>query len=152
MIEKLLTLENIDVNVNVENWKDAISKAGNILLKNNKIEERYIQSMIDNVENLGAYIVMCDGVAMPHSRPEAGAKDLGISVITLKTPVSFGNEEFDPVSVVFAICSNDNNEHLNLLKDLSCILDDETMVERAKNCNTKEELLSLLISLIEENK
>lgn len=152
MIEELLTLENINVNVKVNDWVDAITKGGNILLKNKKIEKKYIEAMIENVKTLGPYIVMVPGVAMPHARPELGAKSLGLSVITLKDPVNFGNEELDPINIVFVLCAKDNKSHLNLLQDLSCIMEEPDLSIKAKECNTKEELINLLLDFYKKNK
>ncbi|MGL4337170.1 MAG: PTS sugar transporter subunit IIA, partial [Turicibacter sp.] len=78
MIEKLITRNSVDVNVEVEDWVGAITEAGKVLLKNNYIEQRYIDGMISTVKEMGPYIVMVPGVAMPHARPEAGALGVGL--------------------------------------------------------------------------
>ena len=53
--------ENLD-------WKSAIQLVGNSLIENNIIEQRYITSIIDNVNQIGAYFIIADGFALPHSR------------------------------------------------------------------------------------
>lgn len=151
MIENLLNEENIDINIEVKSWQEAIEKVGNLLLANNKIEERYIGSMIETVNNLGPYIVMAKGVAMPHARPEYGAKETSLSIITLKDPVEFGNEEFDPVTMVIGLSSVDSKSHLELLSDLSNIMDDEGLIEKAKYCKSKNELIRLINKVYSEN-
>lgn len=152
MIEKFFTLENVEINVKANDWIDAITKGGNILLKNNKIEEIYIESMINTIKELGPYIVMVKGIAMPHSRPEFGVKSLGLSVITLVEPINFGNVELDPVSILFTICSPDNNTHLNLLQDLSYIMEDTDLIIKSKKCKNKQELIDLLKYFYNKNK
>ena len=132
MIDNLLNEENVDINIDVKSWQEAIEKVGNLLLANNKIEERYIESMIDTVNNMGPYIVMAKGIAMPHARPEHGAKETSLSIITLKEPVEFGNEDFDPVTMVIGLSSVDSKSHLELLSDLSNIMDDEELIEKKK--------------------
>lgn len=42
MIDNLLNEENVDINIDVKSWQEAIEKVENLLLANNKIEERYI--------------------------------------------------------------------------------------------------------------
>ncbi|MBX9184551.1 PTS sugar transporter subunit IIA [Clostridium sp. K04] len=152
MIEKILNEDFVEIGVEVDNWIEAVKVAGGVLLKNNKIEEQYIDAMIKTVEEMGAYIVMAPGIAMPHGRPEAGVKDIGISVILLKNPVKFGNEEFDPVKLVFAICAKEHDSHIELLKDLSLILDDNEIVDRVTSCKSKKEFIELLIKCYENNK
>ena len=151
MIDNLLNEENVDINIDVKSWQEAIEKVGNLFLANNKIEERYIESMIDTVNNMGPYIVMAKGIAMPHARPEHGAKETSVSIITLKEPVEFGNEYFDPVTMVIGLSSVDSKSHLELLSDLSNIMDDEELIEKVKCCKSKNELITLINKVYSEN-
>ena len=151
MIDNLLNEENVDINVDAKSWQEAIEKVGYLLLANNKIEKRYIDSMIDTVNNMGPYIVMAKGIAMPHSRTEHGAKETSLSIITLKEPVEFGNEDFDPVTMVIGLSSVDSKSHLELLSDLSNIMDDEELIEKVKCCKSKNELITLINKVYSEN-
>lgn len=151
MIEKLLTEEVVDVKLEVENWQEAVVKAGKLLLDNDKVDERYIQAMIETVKDMGPYIVMAPGIAMPHARPDSGAKDIGVAVISLKKGVNFGSKDFDPVKLVFAICAKENKSHIELLQDLSYILDSDELLENLDNCNTKRDLLNLILDIYNEN-
>lgn len=150
MIEKLLKEDVILVNENISTWEEAIIKSGNLLLEDGKINEKYIDSMINTVKKMGPYIVLAKGVAMPHGRPEEGVLDVGLSVVTLKNDIEFGNEDFDPVKIIIAVCATDGKKHLELLQDLSYLLDNENLVEEVSKCKTKGELLSLLIKLYKE--
>lgn len=151
MINDLLNEDNVDINIDVNSWQDAIKEVGKLLLKNNQIEEKYISSMIDTVENMGPYIVMAKGIAMPHARPECGAKKTSLSIITLKNPVKFGNSDFDPVTMVIGLSSVDSKSHLELLSELSYIIEDEDLVEKCKKCSTKHDLISLIQNSYKEN-
>lgn len=146
MIEKLINEEVVEVKVKVENWEEAVRKSGEVLLRNNKIKEEYIDSMIGTVKKMGPYIVIAQGVAMPHGRPEDGVLDLGISIISLDSSVKFGNEDFDPVKLLIALCAKDSLEHIELLKDLSSILEDEDIIEKIDSVNSKEELINLILN------
>lgn len=152
MIEKLLTEELIDVKLEVENWEEAVVEAGKLLLDNEKIEDRYIQAMIETVKEMGPYIVMAPGIAMPHGRPDCGVKEIGVAVISLKKGVSFGSKDFDPVKLLFAICAKENKSHIELLQDLSYILDNDGLLEKLDNCNTKKDLLNLILDIYKDNK
>ena len=152
MIEKLLTEELVDVKVKASNWEEAVMPAGKILLKNKKIEERYIQAMIETVKDMGPYIVMAPGIAMPHGRPSCGVNEIGVAVISLESPVEFGSEEFDPVKVIIAICSKENKAHIDMLQDLTYILNDEELIEKVDSCNNKKELLNLILDSYKNNK
>ena len=53
----------------------------------------YVEGIIKAVKELGPYIIISDGLAMPHTRPEDGALDIGCSLITLKEPVLFEGDD-----------------------------------------------------------
>ncbi|ATD54297.1 PTS sugar transporter subunit IIA [Clostridium chauvoei] len=148
MLRELLNEDIIKLDVNAKTWQNAIYEVGDLLLKAGKVEEKYIKAMIDTVNEMGAYIVMANGVAMPHARPENGAKDIGFSLITLKNPIAFGNEEYDPVRVIIAICALDHNSHIELLKDIMLLLEDDDFIEKINNCKDKVEIINLLKSYI----
>ena len=150
MIEKLLKEDVILVNENISTWEEAIIKSGNLLLEDGKINDKYIDSMINTVKKMGPYIVLAKGVAMPNGRPEEGVLDVGLSVVTLKNDIEFGKEDFDPVKIIIAVCATDGKKHLDLLQDLSYLLDNENLVEEVSKCKTKGELLNLLIKLYKE--
>ena len=152
MIENLLTEEVVDVNIKADNWEEAVIEAGKLLLKSEKIEERYIEAMIKTVKEMGPYIVMAPGIAMPHGRPDSGVLELGISVISLENGINFGSSEFDPVKLIFAICAKENKSHIELLQDLSYILDDDDLLEEVKKCTTKKDLLDIIINTYRKNK
>jgi ascorbate PTS system EIIA or EIIAB component len=152
MIEKLINEEVVEVKVKAKNWEEAVRKSGEVLLKNNKIKKEYIDSMVGTVKKMGPYIVMTKGVAMPHGRPEDGVLDLGISIISLESSVEFGNEDFDPVKLLIGLCAKDNLEHIELLKDLSSILEDEDIIEKIDSINSKEELINLILNKYKNNK
>lgn len=150
MIEKLLNVDLVEVDVKAENWEDAVRSSGLLLVENNKVSSNYVEAMVKTVKSMGAYIVMAKGVAMPHGRPEDGVLENSLSIIKLERPVVFGSEEFDPVTLVFALCAKDSEGHIELLKDLSVILDDETLIEKANLVKTKEDLIKLVLEIYNE--
>ena len=152
MIEKLLNEEVVDVNIKADNWEEAVIEAGKLLLKSEKIEERYIEAMIKTVKEMGPYIVMAPGIAMPHGRPDSGVLELGVSVISLENGINFGSSEFDPVKLIFAICAKENKSHIELLQDLSYILDDDDLLEEVEKCTSKKDLLNTIIKTYRKNK
>ncbi|SKC88068.1 Phosphotransferase system mannitol/fructose-specific IIA domain (Ntr-type) [Maledivibacter halophilus] len=143
-IKEIVQPDVIELNVSVANRDEAIYKAGYLLLKKGIVEEGYIEAMLKACNELGPYIVLVPGIAIPHARPEAGAKGLGISIITLKEPIPFGNEENDPVHTVIALASDNNNNHLGLLTSLSNFLMDHEKVNKMRAAKTTDEVMALL--------
>ena len=137
------TEESVETGVTVEDWEDAVSIAGGILLKNGKVSERYILAMIETTKKLGPYVVMAPGIAIPHARPEEGVLGIGLSVVILKESVDFDSPN-DPVRVVIGFSAPTHREHLDLLKDLAELLTDKNFRRRLKRCHQKEQVVSLL--------
>ena len=96
MLSDYLSPEFIQLKVSVSDWAEAVQAAGNILVEAGKCEKGYVQAMIDAVKDLGPYMVLAPGLAMPHARPEDGVLETGISLVTLENPVEFGSEANDP--------------------------------------------------------
>lgn len=144
MLKQLLNKETIKVKVAVNDWMEAVSYGGKILEKTGSINHSYTEAMIDTVNKLGPYIVIAPGVAMPHARPEAGVNKLGMSLITLKNPVAFGNDEYDPVSIVICICAVDSESHIDVLSNLMELLEDEEFIKLAKEAHSEKEIIDYI--------
>lgn len=125
MLKELLSEDLIELNVDVSNWEDAVKIGGGLLEKQGLVENRYVSAMIDTVKELGPYIVIAPGIAMPHARPESGVNKVGISIITLKNPVNFGNKENDPVKIVISLCAVDHDSHIEALSELVKLLQND---------------------------
>lgn len=148
---EMVTAADITIGVQASDWEDAIRKSARRLLETEKIEECYIDAMIDAVHRVGPYIVLGNHVALAHARPECGAKELAICFSTLQPPVSFGSELFDPVSLVITLAAVDADSHLDLMSELAGILMAEENVERLVDSRTPEEFWELLQQMKEED-
>lgn len=143
-MDNVVLKENVQLNVKSRNWKEAIESAGKLLEKSGVITRDYTNSMIDAVEEFGPYIVLAPEIAFAHSRPTADVKGMGISLITLETPVEFGHEQNDPVGIVVAIASNDHTSHIQLLKKVVDFMDDCENVKFLRNASTEDDLTNIL--------
>lgn len=144
---ELLNEKTIELNVEAKDWEESIFIGGKILEDEGLIEHRYIDAMINTVKEMGPYIVIVKGIAMPHARPEAGAKGIGMSLLTLKDPINFGNEENDPVKIVIFLCAIDKVSHLKALSELMQLLEDEVFIELANNATDKNEIINYIATL-----
>ena len=99
--------ENIQLNLESEDWREAIKLSAAPLLKNNYITEDYVKAMINNVENLGPYIVVDDGIAIPHAKPGKYVNRFGITINTFKTPIAFGSHKNVRILITIASVSSD---------------------------------------------
>jgi len=126
----LLSKESIALNIEVNSPEEAISVSGDLLMKAGVIRKEYIDAMVDGFKKVGPYIVVAPGIAIPHARPEYGALESGFSIVRLRTPIKFGHKMNDPVQLVCAMASNDNNGHIEMLRMLSSILGDSSKLAK----------------------
>lgn len=144
VLRDIITEETIKLNIKVKDWEEAVRLGGKLLVNAGAVEERYVEAMVDSVKKIGPYIVILDGVAMPHARPEDGACKVGMSILTLKDPIEFGNEENDPVKLVISFCAIDSESHLKALSQLMVLLEDEDAVNKILASNNTDEVMEII--------
>ncbi|MCD6396670.1 MAG: PTS sugar transporter subunit IIA [Spirochaetaceae bacterium] len=129
-------------NVEVNNWKEAVRISGSLLYKAGKVSEKYIEGMIKTTNRLGPYAVIAPGIALPHSRPEDGAFDFGLSVVILRVPVDFDSPN-DPVKIIIGFSAPTNSAHIQLLKELGMLLQNKEFQKRLKHAKTPQQVVSI---------
>lgn len=132
LLTELLNIETIQIVNEVANWQDAIHVAAAPLLQQNKIEKRYIQAMIQSIEQHGPYVVLTPKVAIPHARPSDGVKELSMSLLNLQNPVLFGADK--PVSLIIVLAATDHTTHLQALVDLTQVLQEPSQIDEIIGC------------------
>ena len=143
-MEELIQKKNIEVNLDVDNWEDAIKGVGNLLISSKQIEEGYINSMINSVKELGPYIVLSQGFALAHAAPNSETvHEPSLAIVTLKNPVKFGSPN-DPVKVLMCLACTDKATHLDLLSKAAKKLMQDHFVENAARCETLDELYHVI--------
>ena len=144
MLSDILKAEYIKLNVECMDWEDAIKTAGGILVENKVVTDEYIEEAIKGVKELGPYIVITKGVALPHATNKIGVNKTGIALITLKTPVNFGNKDNDPVYYVFMLATTDMDSHLAALSNLSDLLAKQEFFEVMKNAKDAKSVIDYI--------
>ena len=143
-LSRMLTKKTIALGLSADNWQEAVRAAGNLLVQSGKVEPRYVDGMIRMVEEIGPYIVIAPGVALPHARPEDGVKAACMSLVTLRPPVPFGNETNDPVELVVAFGSPDSKGHMEALAELARLLENDSALNRLKKAASARDVMAVI--------
>ena len=141
MLSDYLNENMIKLQVKAEGWEDAVRQGGELLIQAGKCEKRYVDEMVKAVETMGPYMVLAPGLALAHARPEDGVLALGMSVITLETPVEFGSEANDPVSLIISFGGVDRESHVEMLQALARFLMVEENQDFLRNATSVPEVL-----------
>lgn len=144
MLRELLTEDVIQISNQKLDWEEAIALAAQPLLETGKIEQPYIQAMIEKVKQYGAFIHVGKGIALPHARPEDGVNKLGMSLLKVEQPVRILGEEKHEVTIFICLAAVDNESHLRALSNLTKILTDTEKLEQLLQAQTKVEILDVL--------
>ncbi|MBS4210185.1 PTS sugar transporter subunit IIA [Bacillus sp. FJAT-50079] len=147
-LNNMITDGSVQLGVSAENWEEAIRIGGSLLKKNGFITQQYIDAMVDTCKELGPYIVIAPGLAMPHSAPEKGVIKPAVSLITLSQPVEFGNKDHDPVSVVFCIAATkDHDQLVAALTQITGIASNSNTFNKLIVANSLEDVKSIIDDL-----
>lgn len=144
LLDNMCELSLIRLNIEAEDWQDAIRKAATPLVEEHKIKESYVDEIINGVIETGPYIVITKHVALPHARPECGALESAIGIATLKHPVKFGNKDNDPVKYLFTLSATDNMKHLNGLAQLAELFEQQEFFKLLDEATSAEEIMNYL--------
>lgn len=79
-LSDILTEENILLNQSAETWEEAVIKGGEILLHNGYVSKKYVDSLAENIKKYGSYVVISEGIALPHSKTDNAVLKTGMSL------------------------------------------------------------------------
>ncbi|MEK5389867.1 BglG family transcription antiterminator [Margalitia sp. FSL K6-0131] len=144
MLSEILTKDMIQFTDEPLDWKTAIRMAAEPLQKTQKIQNTYIDAMIKKVTDIGAYIYLGKGIAIPHARPEEGVNQLGMSFLRTKTPVLLLDDQERPTDIFICLAAIDNHTHLKALSQLTKFLSNDDSLQALKEVATAEELIHLI--------
>lgn len=123
-----------------ETKEEAITKAGELLVKLGYVDESYIPAMLEREKLVSTYMGM--GVAIPHgtSQAKSTVKKSGIVCLQYPQGVYFGNEK---AQLIFGIAGV-GDEHLEILANICTMLEDEKVLEELKTTKDVDWVLSHL--------
>lgn len=139
--DSILSEHTIQLRRRFATKEEAITAAGEILVREGYVLPAYIDSMQERECAVSVYIG--NDVAIPHGvgGPETLIKKTGLSVITVPEGVSFGEDKIARLIVGIAAVGN---EHLPLLTNLAIICCDMANVERLVATASAQEVIDIL--------
>ncbi|MTI94711.1 MAG: PTS sugar transporter subunit IIA [Firmicutes bacterium] len=142
-LKDLILPEYISLSVEARDWRQAIEISCAPLL-GKAISENYVKAIIKNFEELGPYMVIGPGIAMPHARPEEGVLQTAMSLTVLKTPVAFGHKANDPVRLLITLCALDSEMHLQAVAELMGVLENKQRVNALMSAQSVIDVLRVI--------
>ncbi|SIR28986.1 BglG family transcription antiterminator [Halanaerobium kushneri] len=140
---KLLKRDQIKIIDQAIDWKEAIKKAGQLLLDKGFIEARYVKRMIEIVEDKGPYIAIAPEICLAHAGIEDGVRQPAISLLVIKNGIKLGHQ-FDPIKFVFVLAPIDKKGHMPALTDIMEFANNQELRNRITAAKSEAEVYELL--------
>lgn len=114
------------------------------LIADRTIDAGYVDAIYRQQRELGPYYVLAPGIAMPHARPEEGARALGLSLLLVRQGVCFHSTDNDPVYLVVMLAAPDNNSHVELIAELAEFFSSEQDIQAIRQATNIEEVMDII--------
>ncbi|BFO30464.1 MULTISPECIES: PTS sugar transporter subunit IIA [Klebsiella] len=144
MLKTWLSDTTITLRQKVESWQQALDICARPLLEAGVIEPEYVAAIIEQHRKLGPYYVLAPGLAMPHARPEEGAKGLGLSLLKLEQGISFGSKDFDPVDIIIMLAAPDKHSHIETISALAELFSSDEDMNKLHQATNLEEIKTII--------
>lgn len=143
-LNDLITADVISLNVECRYWEEAIRKGMKVLREKNYVENSYEEAVINNIKEIGPYMVVAPGIVLSHAKTEDGVNKLSMSLMTIKNPVKFGSELNDPVKLVITLAAKDRESHLRALSQLMALFMNSEDLKSIFKAKTTEEIINMI--------
>ena len=145
-LKKLLKKENVKFIDEAENWKEAIFQSGDLLVSNKKVTSEYVQEMIELVEKHGPYIVLEEGIAMPHAGISENVLETGISLLVVNEKVSL--PEGRNVNIFLSFAAKNKNDNIDIMNDLFELITKYEFIDKVSKMKNYSQLETYLEEII----
>lgn len=143
--ESLIENNSILINQDANTWEEAIKIGTDRLVESGAIEPRYYDEIIKTTKELGPYYILVPGIAMPHSRPEAGVNKNCFGITVLNKPVKFGEEDYEYAQILFTLAATSSDAHAEVAIPQICdLLEEEESIEGLLNAKSIEDILGII--------
>ncbi|MEU7645064.1 PTS sugar transporter subunit IIA [Streptomyces huasconensis] len=143
-LNEILPVAAVLLDVPAADWREAVRRAGGLMVATGAATDTYTAEMIRNVEENGPYIVIAPGLAFAHARPSPAVLGTGMSWVRLAEPVEFGHESNDPVELVVGLAAQDASAHTAAMGALARLLADPDTARALREAPTPRAVHALL--------
>lgn len=145
MSDDVLTKENIELGVELDSQDEAIRRAGELLVQNGHVEEKYIDSMFEREKSVSTY--MGNAVAIPHGTSDSKqwVEKSGLSILTVPEGVEYGDGN---IAMLIIGIAGKGDEHLEILSSIAQVVSDEDNVAKIVQAESEEELLAFFENVV----
>ncbi len=142
-----LKKENIVIKEKETNWRNVVKIIGNILLEDGCIEESYIQSMKNLVDECGTFMVLNQRLMLLHAENNNDVFKTGVSFLKLNYPVTFPDNK--KLMYIFGLSCLSKEEISETLNDMVILAENDEFFSEIERKNDQAEILETIKKYIE---
>lgn len=152
-IEDLLFEDLIELELEAEDFEDAIRQIGEDACRKGYVKEDFANAVIQR-EKLYPTALPTEvlKVAIPHPIERDTVKKSAIIVTKLKHPVDFilmgSDNDKVPVNIIFTLAVNGGEHQLTILQKLVGMFSEKESMQRIKASSTPKEIITTLMELL----
>lgn len=143
-LSDLIQTDYINRNVSVSNKWDAVEKAALPLMESGTINDKYLGKIMETLAVNSSYMVISEGVAMPHAKSDKDVTETCMSLISLRDPVLFGNVDNDPVRYIFCLAIKDSDSHLKAMSTFVQLISNDRFLKVIDSATNKKEIIQFI--------
>jgi mannitol operon transcriptional antiterminator len=142
-----LNKENIVIKEKETNWRNVVDIIGNLLLKDGCIEESYIKSMKDLVDECGTFMVLNQRLMILHAENNNDVIKTGVSFLKLNSPVVFPDNK--KLRYIFGLSCLSKEEISETLNDLVILAENDEFFSELERKDNPAEILKTIKKYVE---
>lgn len=136
-----LTQATIRLNAQARDKTEAIRIAGSLLVDSGNMQSGYVDSMLLREKVANTYLG--NGIAIPHGLPKDRELIIQTGISVTQFPAGVQWNQGETVYLVVAIAAR-SDEHIELLANLTDVLDDPTTVQRLARTSSPQDIIERL--------
>ena len=140
----LIKLPHITFMDQAPDWQSIVRQASLPLIHSNCIQPRYVDAMLELIEQYGFYMYMGSGVLLLHAKPTDGVNQLCISLLKLHAPYHFGDNRIPDVNLIFVLGATDDNSHLTALFQLNELIQFPDFMQSLRDARSPYDIVHTL--------
>ena len=145
-ILEFLTPNKIVITEDSMNWMDAIYFAGETLIREGSILEKYLDAIISQTTYYGTYMFINSEVMVAHAKPQDGVNRLDLSLTIFKKPVFFAENR--NAKIILVLSAENNERHLGIMNDIWKIAQNDKFITLLSNVDNHEDAVNILKELL----
>ncbi|WP_106477633.1 phosphoenolpyruvate--protein phosphotransferase [Phytohalomonas tamaricis] len=136
-----LTHDAVLLGQDARDWRDALDQAGRALVEAGLADEGYRSALFDRESQSSTFLG--NGIAIPHGTPKSREHVRATGVRVLQFPQGVEWHDGNRVTLIITIAAQ-SDEHLDILRQLTHVLDREGVTEKLARAESPDEVIALL--------